>query len=675
MKTHLFAIFFLLAATVASARTNPFDMPERFEAHNQLRMQLIETIQKKDNKEMESVARKGVALLPEDPLWYYNLACALALQGKDAQAGVNLDKAISLGFSNVEMLETDEDLTSMRRRADFKRYLDKARRVKPEVTPYEMKDDLLGVVEESDTAWDYDMGIFRTYFQFPQQQPATTNLYNGAGAKQVQEWLKAKTAAGSYGILYDNRDEGHSQADVKRFPGLAQVRYGEEAKQRGLQMAGARFLYNATVIGNSSLAMTEGPFWRCISRSLTTGTRQGALLFMQYSSNHLYVYPSHQDYLADKVGDAFSANSPYLVTSLGSSFSDKPFVHAFISTMAAMDPEVAKFLTQSGRIAPTLQMLLRSTQKHLASPDEYLTGKAHRVVLNPANVNAEAMVKLAHAMTTNTIPPLAYIRLEQMNPPPARQGVDFFDARSDELVVQTPALFSMVMRGPAEKRSLRFAAGAIPPGVTEKMEYKWVVLQGDPQWVEIKPETPDNSSVTITLTHPPMVPFVLEPSSDPEKPALMTSRVDVGVFVSNGTSWSPPAMVSFYYLPNEERIYDKDGRLVKIDYAKAAAVYADPILTLPKRWIDVYKYDAKGVMTGWDRTRGNLTEAFTADGFKVETRDKLGRPQTARVVDYLPRTGAGPAGGVELSQSDSPRIVTYTYSGPTDQRGTFKVSE
>jgi len=451
--------------------------------------------------------------------------------------------------------------------------------------------------------------------------------------------------------------------------------YAEDVMKRNLHMAGAKFLYNAATIGNSSLAMTDGPYWRSIPRMLSTDTRLGAQLFMQYTSNHVYVYPGHEDLLATKAGDAFSANAPYLVATTGSSGTDLPFVHALLSTLEAFPPETRTFLAQPGRLAPTLHMMLRATQKHLASPGEYLTGKAHRAALNPANLDAEAMAAMARAMTTNAIPPLVFIRPLALNPPTPKQGVGFFDHRPEEWVVQTPALFSMVMRGPAQKRSIMFAAGAIPPGVTEKMEYKWVVLQGDPELVEIKPLKDDNTVVNISLTHPPVVPFALEKSGDPEKPSLMTSRVDIGVFVSNGAYWSPPAIMSFYYLSNEERQYDINGRLVKIDYTKASENYADPVLTIPKRWIDAYAHDAEGNVLGWERWRGNLVEHFTADGFKIETRDAQGRAATARMVEYLPRSGAGPAGGVELSQTDTARTVAYTYAGPEDKRGTFKEVE
>ncbi|MCL1887270.1 MAG: hypothetical protein FWF96_00150 [Kiritimatiellaeota bacterium] len=652
MKKIVFPVSCLLfPVCLAFARQNPFDLPEFFETHNQLRMQLIAAIQKKDHAAMEAVSRKGVAALPEDALWHYNLACSLALQGKEPQAFAMLDKALTLGFTDAKLLETDEDLEPLRKRPDFKRYVERAQNAKPAAEARLVGDDLVAEVTAGNTVFDFETGLFRSYFVFPERQP---------------------DSPACLGLLYDNRDAGHSQLDTANFPGLARVVYGEEPLARNLHQAGAQFLYNAVTIGNSSLAMTEGPYWRCVTRMLVTDTRRGAQLFTQYNANHVYVYPAHHDYLAAKAGDTFSANPPYVVTSQGSSVSDQPFVNALFSALAAFTPEMRDFLARANRVSPTLHMMLRSTQKHLASPDDYLTGRAHRPVLEAANLDADAMVAMARAMTPETVPPLVFVNFAGMDPPPARLGADFFDHRGDELVIQTPALYAMVMRGPAEKRSFTFAAGSVPPGVTDKMEYRWVVLQGDPALVEIKHLRPNNSAATITLTHPPILPFPVDPgAAEP----LMTSRVDVGVFVHNGVHWSPPAMLSFYYLANEERIYDVHGRLGKVDYAKAAGNYADPVLSLPKRWIDVYQYDAAGRRIGWERWRGNLMDAYTADGFKVLTRDALDRPATARVVEYLPRMGTGPNNGVELSEGETTRDVTYTYAGPGDLRGTFKAKE
>ena len=47
---------------------------------------------------------------------------------------------------------------------------------------------------------------------------------------------------------------------------------------------------------------------------------------------------------------------------------------------------------------------------------------------------------------------------------------------------------------------------------------------------------------------------------------MQTNRVDIGVFVHNGTYYSAPAFITFFFLDNELRTYGSDGRIVDIYY-------------------------------------------------------------------------------------------------------------
>ncbi|MCL1888079.1 MAG: hypothetical protein FWF96_04330 [Kiritimatiellaeota bacterium] len=666
MKKQILSLLCLLAtATVLIARENPFEMPARHEANARLRQQLNAAVQSKGHAAMEEATRQGVELLPENATWHYNHACALALLGDETRALKALEKSIALGFTDAAWIEADEDFISLRGKPAFLRLIETAREAKPAAAPsVEIStNDMTAVVSEENTLWDFDAAVFRAYFTFPDIGERAPGTYHGAEAALVRAWLEDGTAAGLYGVLYDNRCDGHSRLDNNHYPGLTRVVYGDEVKKRGLHQAQARFLYNATVIGNASVAHTEGPYWRSVARMITSDAHQHALLFHQYMTNHLYVYPCHVDYRQSQHGDVFVVNSPSVVVSLGSSGSDQVFLRALFSALSAFTPETQAFLMKSGRVAPTLNYLLRWTQKNFETKEDYYTGKAHRPVLDGANLDADAMTRLAHEMTTNAIPPLACVRLEAA-PAAPRPGVGCFDFSNGELASMTPVACSMIMRCLEQKRVYRYSVSAPPPGVTETMSYRWEVLQATPGCVEIKPLNEDNTLVEITLTHPSTVPWREVPGNDDSMP---TSRVDIGVFAHNGVHASPPAILSFYYLANESREYDEDGRLLKVDYANTAGRYTDPMYSLPKRWVDVYQYDATGVLLGWERQRGDAVEAFTADGFKVETRDDVGRPLTARVVEYLTRQG----GAAELAQADTNRTVAYVYDGPDDKRGTF----
>ena len=60
--------------------------------------------------------------------------------------------------------------------------------------------------------------------------------------------------------------------------------------------------------------------------------------------------------------------------------------------LAAFRPEVKQKLIETGTLMPTIQMLLRRTNKHLKDPKEYLTGKAHPTVFEGSWVDDLALV-------------------------------------------------------------------------------------------------------------------------------------------------------------------------------------------------------------------------------------------------------------------------------------------
>lgn len=63
--------------------------------------------------------RFGLGLHPTDSNIWYNLACALALDGQSDSAIEALGRSIELGFDDMEHLRNDEDLVSLRERPEF----------------------------------------------------------------------------------------------------------------------------------------------------------------------------------------------------------------------------------------------------------------------------------------------------------------------------------------------------------------------------------------------------------------------------------------------------------------------------------------------------------------------------------------------------------------------------
>jgi len=57
---------------------------------------------------------KLVRLRPEDPLVHYNLTCSFSLLGRLEESLESLEKAVGLGYDDLEHLENDSDLDSLR---------------------------------------------------------------------------------------------------------------------------------------------------------------------------------------------------------------------------------------------------------------------------------------------------------------------------------------------------------------------------------------------------------------------------------------------------------------------------------------------------------------------------------------------------------------------------------
>jgi len=63
---------------------------------------------------------------------------------------------------------------------------------------------------------------------------------------------------------------------------------------------------------------------------------------------------------------------------------------------------------------------IRITNKHLAGPKQYLSGKAHPTVFEGRGVDALKLVQLAHAIALDDIPPMVQLKV-------VREGVSIRD--------------------------------------------------------------------------------------------------------------------------------------------------------------------------------------------------------------------------------------------------------
>ena len=669
MKKYL---FMLLSPVFAIAAQDVFDMPRLYPQHRQLLQEMVQAVRAGKIEEMETASRKGVELFPQDATWHYNLACALAYRADKAESLAMLERAINLGFRDPKAIQSDRDLQSLAKLPPFKTLVEKAAKLQgmPVEGAIQPKAATLVMgfpvkVDATNTVFDLDTGYFRTLFTLV--PPSTKKIsgyasdYTGPAQKEIGEWLKAGTASGNFGDLYINRDNRHSALAITNFPGLTPVVYGDAAKAKQVNVGLPNAHFGYPVIGNASIAITAGPFWRSMPRAVQTDPLQPISSFQLMMANQCWFYPAHRDFTAE-TGDLYPVNMPYYIISKGSSLTDMPFMEAVAATMAAFRPETKQALISRGLLMPTVQMILRATQKSLKTPDDYLTGLAHPVVFDVINLNVEAMVRMAHDLTPTTIP--APVVLRTLKDVKAEIGIDYFDLRPEGLF-DTPFAIARILRGVHTRSRTMTLEAMLPGNPSPTSPFVWKVLQGDPSKITITPLTTNASQVEITIAYHGLY--------RPTPGAWMTSRVDIGCFIKTGERYAMPSILSLSYLPNEERLYHDNGNIQSVDYMNANHRYADPVLTMPKAWKDLYEYDSKAQLKGWYRTkRTGSPERFTYAGHKVLGTDKLNRPTRACSVQYMPRQ-QGENRPPELTYVDNMQeIFVYSYSTDADVIGTFK---
>jgi hypothetical protein len=368
------------------------------------------------------------------------------------------------------------------------------------------------------------------------------------------------------------------------YPQIQKVTYTEEDRSTHRDWAAQIKLVPGVVFGNSST-----------SAGVTTGGSnvrtyyvhpQGLpFLYAEYTHNNIYMYPEHCDHRpghngTPNHGDLYPTNTPFLITSQGSSGSDQPFMHAVPYTLAAFRPDVKKKLVETGMLMPTVQMILRASNKHLKDAKEYLTGKAHPSVFEGAWVDPVKMVTMAHDITLETIPPV--VQLKVIEEDSATAGVDYFEEGLTEKLGDTPVVIARIFRAAAPTRRMVVSAEGSIDANKRPLKVTWAVLQGDPTKIKITPKNSASSVVEIVVQYPERRP--VQPGSP-----LESNRIEVGAFVNNGTYYSAPGFITWFSLDNEARTYDDTGRLLEIGYGMG-----DPVLSVSNwpAFFDMLKGDA-----------------------------------------------------------------------------------
>ena len=399
----------------------------------------------------------------------------------------------------------------------------------------------------------------------PAEEPITTARV--ALGDLLRKWYKQGSAAGNDGDYYDNRDRGHSGLRMGPYPQLTKITYTPQQLARRQDWAGQRVVLPQVVFGNSSTSASVTGGGSNV-RQYYRSPRGMRFLYEQYTHNNIYIYPEHRDHDPGHngmggYGDLYPTNSPYLIASQGSSGSDQAFMRAIPFVLAALRPEVKKTLVERGLVAPTLQMILRMTGKNIADPKEYLTGKAHPTVFVGRNVDALKMVKMAHAIRTDDIPPMVQLKVRRETMP--APGRDYFDPNASERLADTPAVIARIVRGKSRVRRMTVSAETSYDVNKRPLKFHWVVLRGDPKRIAITPTNDAGSAAEIAVAWHERRPIAAGS-------AMESNRVDIGLFVHNGKHYSAPGFVTFYYPDDEARTYDRNDRLVEIGYNASTSV-------------------------------------------------------------------------------------------------------
>ena len=498
-----------------------WDYPSRQPAHEQLRSEFMLAIRRGDFARMELCAAKGVELLPDDPTWRYNLACALSRGNKREAAITALEKAIELGFRDSEAIASDSDFMPIVDDARFRDAVATAARLKnrPLLTGPLAVVPAMGFFGQMQTlgahnlGWDFDAGAF-----------------------DAKLTLVAEGAGGNLGDLYFNRDGGHSLLAVTNFPGLTRVRFDEEGRSRGMDLDFPNVLFPYPVFGNASRALVSGPYRRSIPRAMMSSRARWMKTAARfYVSNQIWAFPAVMDYPNTEVeticsNDVFASVAPYWIATAGRSWSDQYYLRAALEISRSLHVVVKKQIVSRGLLAPTVQTLLRRSLKTVEKDGDYLTSRAHPTCFPRNGLDLKRMKELASSMSIEAIPPVAAIReVAGIEPQPS--------GSFPELTYATPFAWAVVLRSSQTNRvfSIR-ACGA--------EEYAFALVHDERQIASLERTASDCARVTID-----------------RRRMTTTNRVDVAVFARNpGSFWGAPAFVSF-------AVVDPD------------AVYSDPVLT------------------------------------------------------------------------------------------------
>lgn len=336
--------------------------------------------------------------------------------------------------------------------------------------------------------------------------------------------------------------------------------------------------------------------------------------------------------------DALPANAPFYLPVVGTR-EDAAQIRAALTAMTnALPDDVYQVLTRKKALAPVMQWMIRRHLPGVSKDADYLGPRAHPVAFMPSHFEVSALTNAAARMTLATVPPIVHVmsvydEYERDPIPRTVPGRDFADFQPEE-TFSTPFAISVVLRAPELKRRFRFCARTWADS-GRRFEYAWKVLRG--RGLERIDSYRGNGKLK------PVHGFaeVILNRRD------LSQRLDLAVFSRvPGGQWGPPAIISFYQLPDLRQEYYNSGHLRETSYLPMADL-ADPFrqalrpIYVPRNWVDTYEVDDKGDIQVISRRRAS---SVFAERLSRKTGELLletwgsGAPRKTRPVEYFVTT-------------------------------------
>ena len=323
--------------------------------------------------------------------------------------------------------------------------------------------------------------------------------------------------------------------------------------------------------------------------------------------------------------DRLPFDQPYQLV-VGTDPADRAAAEAALATVVtSMPTHIRAYFTQHRLLAPLQQWMIRRFKPGVSNEAQYVTAAAHPNVWRAKDFDLGRLAAAAQNLTSNNVPMLASIVpiFAEFKSSPimrAEPFVDYPDPRPEQVYV-TPFGAAIVMRAMELRRKFRFCASGYP-FYGRKVNFRWVS-----RGVSIGPLGGQREKYP---TEKGYADLVVSWGAGARRDVLVFARYDEG-------AWGPPSVISFYGLPNERRQYDRDGRILSIEYLVQGGVI--PQLSQLKPWKDVFVRDVIGNVIGFQRTRtGEFRDAlFSNFGEQVLETYAGDVPKETAKVRYFTR--------------------------------------